>query len=50
MADLNIKILSGIWFYGWLFTWGYAGLTGMKIFYSMVGWAYYLGQAMGGIV
>ena len=49
MSDVHVEIFSGAWFCGWLFTWGYLGLTGIKIFYAAFIWAYYLGQALGGL-
>jgi len=33
-----------IWFMGWLFTIGYAGLVWWKIILGIVVWPFYLGQ------
>jgi hypothetical protein len=50
MAEkISIEIMSGFWFCGWLFTWGYLQLSGLKILAAIIIWAYYLGQSLGGI-
>ena len=35
-----------LWFAGWLFTIGFAGLTGWKILLALVGWPYFLGTTI----
>jgi hypothetical protein len=37
---------GGAWFAGWMFTIGYAGLAGWKIFFALVVWPLYLGLAL----
>lgn len=37
-----------IWFMGWLFTIGYAGLVWWKIILAIVVWPYFLGRLWGG--
>ena len=52
MGDNNtttIEVMSGFWAAGWLFTWGFANLSGAKIFWAVFIWAYYLGQQLGGL-
>ena len=41
-------IIGPIWFIGWLFTVGYAGLVWWKIILAIVVWPYFLGQIVGG--
>lgn len=51
MGDkVNIEIFSGLWFFGWLFTWGYVGLTSWKVVWAIVIWAYYLGDFLKGVI
>jgi hypothetical protein len=39
-------IVGPIWFAGWLFTLGFAGLSWWKAFVSIVAWPYFLGAAL----
>ncbi len=48
--SITVQLFSGSWIVGWLFTWGYAGLTGWKAFWALFIWAYYLGQYMGALI
>ncbi len=51
MADnIKVEVMSGFWFCGWLFTWGFVKLTGWKIVWSIVIWAYYLGEYLRGVI
>jgi hypothetical protein len=36
------QLMGGIWFAGWLFTIGYAGLVWWKIILGLVVWPYFL--------
>jgi hypothetical protein len=39
-------LIGPIWFIGWLFTIGYAGLVWWKILLAIIIWPYFLGQAL----
>jgi len=39
-------LIGPIWFIGWLFTIGYAGLVWWEILLAIVIWPYFLGQAL----
>ena len=38
--------IGSVWFIGWLFTLGYAGLDLFHALIALVGWPYYLGLAL----
>jgi len=40
-------LAGAIWFIGWLFTIGYAGLVWWKILLGLIIWPYFLGVALG---
>ncbi|MFC1969781.1 hypothetical protein ACFLVV_01010 [Chloroflexota bacterium] len=40
-------LAGAIWFIGWLFTIGYAGLVWWKILLGLIVWPYFLGVALG---
>jgi len=40
-------LAGAIWFIGWLFTIGYAGLVWWKILLGIIIWPYFLGVALG---
>ena len=40
-------LAGAIWFIGWLFTIGYAGLVWWKILLGIIVWPYFLGVALG---
>jgi hypothetical protein len=44
----SATLIGPIWFIGWLFTIGYAGLVWWKIILAIVVWPYFLGWAVGG--
>jgi len=39
-------LIGPIWFIGWLFTIGYAGLVWWEILLAIVIWPYFLGRAL----
>jgi len=39
-------LIAPIWFIGWLFTIGYAGLVWWQIILAIVVWPYFLGVAL----
>jgi hypothetical protein len=41
-------LIGPIWFMGWLFTIGYAGLVWWQIILAIVVWPYFLGRVVGG--
>lgn len=44
---VRVESGSGIfWCIGWLFTVGFIGLTGWKIFFALFIWPYYLGLVL----
>ena len=46
IMEVNAGTLIGpIWFIGWMFTFGYANLTGWQVLFSILLWPYYLGLA-----
>jgi hypothetical protein len=44
----TVTLVGPIWFIGWLFTIGYAGLVWWQIILAIVVWPYFLGRALGG--
>lgn len=44
----SATLIGPIWFIGWLFTVGYAGLVWWQILLGIVVWPYFLGRALGG--
>jgi len=40
-------LIVPIWFIGWLFTIGYAGLVWWQIILAIIVWPYFLGRALG---
>ena len=40
-------LIGPIWFIGWLFTIGYAGLVWWQIILAIIVWPYFLGRALG---
>ena len=40
-------LIGPIWFIGWLFTVGYAGLSFWKAVFALVVWPYFLGSSLG---
>ena len=44
----SISLFGGFWTAGWLFSWGFLGLTGWKVVWAIFIWAYYLGSKLGG--
>lgn len=40
-------LIGPIWFIGWLFTVGYAGLVWWEILLALIIWPYFLGRALG---
>ena len=44
----SATLIVPIWFIGWLFTIGYAGLVWWQIILAIVVWPYFLGRAVGG--
>ena len=43
----SATLIAPIWFIGWLFTIGYAGLVWWQIILAIVVWPYFLGRALG---
>ena len=43
----SVYLVGPIWFIGWLFTIGYAGLVWWQILLAIIVWPYFLGQALG---
>jgi hypothetical protein len=44
----SATLIVPIWFIGWLFTIGYAGLVWWQIILAIIVWPYFLGRALGG--
>ena len=44
----SATLIGPIWFIGWLFTIGYAGLVWWEIILAIIVWPYFLGRAVGG--
>jgi len=42
----SATLVGPIWFIGWLFTIGYAGLVWWEILLAIVIWPYFLGRAL----
>lgn len=42
----SVTLVGPIWFIGWLFTIGYAGLVWWQILLALVIWPYFLGRAL----
>ena len=42
---IKVEIAGPIWFIGWLFTAGFAGLSFGKILLALAAWPYFLGKA-----
>jgi len=40
-------LIGPIWFIGWLFTIGYAGLVWWEILLALIIWPYFLGRTLG---
>ena len=45
--NFHADVAGPIWFIGWLFTIGFAEITGWKILLALIVWPLYLGQAAG---
>jgi len=45
--NVHADVAGPIWFIGWLFTIGFAEITGWKILLALIVWPLYLGQAAG---
>ncbi|MBC8214795.1 MAG: hypothetical protein ISR90_00835 [Candidatus Marinimicrobia bacterium] len=42
----NIECTGSLWAIGWLFTIGFAKITGWKLLFSLILWPYYLGSVL----
>ena len=42
----SVTLIGPIWFIGWLFTIGYAGLVWWQILLAIIVWPYFLGRAL----
>lgn len=48
MSEKKVRVTSGLWTIGWLFTIGFLKLNFWKALLGIFIWAWYLGKALGG--